>query len=153
MATTFIDYKDDKGFYIAETFMQLVTHYIYEEAKKEQYIFSNKEDILEDMEWDINGIHAGYLVLMWHEYFNGAPDEQVMLQVLGNVKKTLQNKGPQISVAELMSIKTEDHVLKYILDKKPFPTAELIRVIDALIQMLEGTWESTNYDMDLNWRY
>ncbi len=52
-----------------------------------------------------------------------------------------------------MKIPTEDLAFKYILDKKPFPTAELIRVMNALIQMLERIWDHKDYQMELDWTY
>ena len=122
------------------------------EAQKAQYSFSDKQEILEDLEENINGLCNGYMTLYWKNLFDGN-DEQIMIQVLQNVKLYLQSKGTNIPVSELMLIPTDDKTLKYMLNKKPFPTAELIRVIDALTQMLQGIWESTNYNMDLNWRY
>lgn len=152
MAETKIDYKNGKGFWIAESFIQLSWHYVLQEIIKPQYIFVNKQDLIEDFQQDLDGIHAGYLVLSWDDYLESPTEEQTMIQVLQNVKTALQNKGTFISIQEQKTIQTEDHTLEYMLGKKPFPTAELIRVIDALIQMLQGTWDSTNYNMDLNWR-
>ena len=149
MATTKIDYKERKGFYINEAYIQLAFCYIYQEAKKSQYNFSNKQEILESLQDDING----YLVLMWHDDLVNQSDEQTMLQVLQNVKTTLQGKGAYISVAELQSIPTKDEDFKILYSRKPFPTAELIKIIDALIKMLQGTWDSTNYNMDINYQY
>ena len=149
MARTFIDYKEGKGFEINEVYIQLAFCYIYQEAKKSQYIFSNKQEILESLQDDING----YLVLMWHDDLVNQSDEQTMLQVLQNVKTALQSKGAYISVAELQGIPTEDKDFKRLYSRKPFPTAELIKIIDALIKMLQGTWESTNYNMDINYQY
>ena len=147
MARTFIDYKEGKGFEINEVYIQLAFCYIYQEAKKSQYIFSNKQEILESLQDDING----YLVLMWHDDLVNQSDEQTMLQVLQNVKTALQSKGAYISVAELQTIPTEDKDFKRFYGRYPFPISELIKIIDALIQMLQGTWESTNYNMDINY--
>ena len=151
MARTFIKYKEDKGFEINEAYVQLAFSYIYQEMKKTQYSFSNKQEILESLEDDINGYTYGYLVLMWHDDLVNQSDEQTMLQVLQNVKTALQSKGAYISVAELQTIPTEDKDFKRFYGRYPFPTSELIKVIDALIQMLQGTWESTNYNMDINY--
>ena len=147
MARTFIDYKEGKGFEINEVYIQLAFCYIYQEAKKSQYIFSNKQEILESLQDDING----YFVLMWHDDLVNQSDDHSMLQVLQNVKTALQSKGAYISVAELQTIPTEDKDFKRFYGRYPFPTSELIKVIDALIQMLQGTWESTNYNMDINY--
>jgi hypothetical protein len=152
MAISKMKYIENKGFWISESFMQLTWHYVLQEIIKPQYNFVNKQDLIEDFQQDIDGIHAGYLGLMWDNDIENASEEQTMIQVLQKVKITLQNKGAFISIQEQKTIQTKDHTLEYMLGKKPFPTAELIRVIDALIQMLQGTWESTNYNMDLNWR-
>lgn len=154
MARTFIDYKEGKGFEINEAFIQLAFSYIFQEVKKNQYNFSNKQDLLGDFEDKINGYRNGYLILGWdEEVITSQTEEQMMLQVLQNVKTTLQGKGNYISVSELQSIPTEDEDFKILYSRKPFPTAELIKIIDALIKMLQGNWDSTNYSMDINYQY
>jgi hypothetical protein len=72
---------------------------------------------------------------------------------LQNVKISLQNKGAFISVSELQSIQTNDKDFKYLYSRNPFPVAELIKIIEVLIQMLQGIWASNNYDMDINYKY
>jgi len=154
MARTFIHYKDGKGFEINEAFIQLAIYYICKEAKESQYVFSNKQELIEDFEEKINGIQNGWMVLAWYDEVITSPAEvQTMLQVLQNVKITLQSKGNNISVAELQSIPSDDSGFKNLYSRKPFPTIELIKIIDALIKMLQGTWDSTNYNMDINYRY
>ena len=150
MSTELIDYKN-KGFQISDIYMQLVLYYINEELKKNQYIFTNKGYLQRYHESIINGNMAGWFAFLWDEKLSNSSDEQTMLQVLENVKITLQNKGSFISVAELQTIPTEDKDFKRFYGRYPFPTSELIKVIDALIQMLQGTWESTNYNMDINY--
>lgn len=150
MSDTRIIYKNNKGFWIDEAFMQLVFYYIFNEINKPQYNVTDKPNLLEYMSICINGYVSPSLG--WVSHLTTKTEEQTMIQVLQNVKTTLQNKGAFISIQEQKTIQTEDHTLEYMLGKKPFPTTELIKVIDALIQMLQGTWESTNYNMDLNWR-
>jgi len=155
MATTFIKYQNNKGFHITESFMQLAFYYIHQEIILPNYVFINKQEIIESMEDDINGSTKTYFVLMWHNDLINSTEEQTMIQVLQNVKTTLQNKGAFISVAEMQAIPTEDRTFKWLFCENPFHTADLIKIIDALIQMLQGTWESTNYNMDaeINWKY
>ena len=43
----------NKGFWIAESFMQLAFHYIYEEVKEAQYSINNKSLFLEDMKFKL----------------------------------------------------------------------------------------------------
>jgi len=150
MSTELIDYKN-KGFQISDIYMQLVLYYINEELKKNQYIFTNKGYLQRYHESIINGNMAGWFAFLWDEKLSNSSDEQTMLQVLENVKITLQNKGSFISVAELQTIPTEDKDFKRFYGRYPFPISELIKIIDALIQMLQGTWESTNYNMDINY--
>ena len=150
MAVTFIDYQNNKGFYIHENYIQLAFMYIYPEMQKPQYNFTNKPDLLYDCESIINGIRSGYLVLSWDDYLVGNTDEQLMIQLLQNVVSHLQTKGAYISLSELQGMTTEDDHWLRVMDKK-FPTAELIKIFIALIQMLQGTWTSTNYDMKINW--
>jgi len=154
MARTFLQYKDEKGFEINEAFVQLAIYYIYTEAKKAQYVFSNKQELLEDFEDKINGIQNGCMVLAWYnDVITSSTEEQAMLQVLQNVKITLQSKGAYISVAELQAISTKDEDFKRLYSRKPFPTAELNKIIVALIKMLKGTWDLVNYSMNINYQY
>jgi len=152
MATELIDYKD-KGFQISDIFMQLAIYNINEELKKNQYIFTNKDALQEYHESIINGHMAGWLILDWDTIIVNKAEEQNMIQILQIVKTTILNKGSYISVGELQAIPTMDKDFKLFYSRKPFPTSELIKIVDALIEMLQGTWEFTNYDMNINYQY
>ncbi len=151
MPITFIEYKNNKGFSIHETFMQLAYFYIYMELEKPNYKISNKDDLLYSTKFHIDGYSNGTMSLVWNNL--NQQDEQIIQQILQNVKSSLENKGAYISVAELQAISTEDEDFKILYSRNPFPTAELIKIIDALIKMLHGTWNSTNYRMDINYQY
>jgi hypothetical protein len=150
MAVTFIEYQNNKGFYIHEDYIQLVFMYIYPEMQKSQYNFTNKVDLLYDCKSIVNGIRSGYLGLTWHNYLTGSADEQLMIQLLQNVVSILQTKGEYISVSELQSLPTEDSHWLRLMDKN-FPVNELIKIFNALTEMLQGTWTSLNYDMTIDW--
>lgn len=149
MATTKIEYNSDKGFWINELYMQLAYCYVYDELKKIQYNITNKDDLLYSIKFHIDGYSTGSMSLAWNNL--NQSDKQTMLQVLQSVKNSLQSKGLYISVSELQTIQSDDDYFKSFT--KPFPTAELIKIIDALMQMLQGTWDSTNYDMKINYKY
>lgn len=153
MASAFIQYQNGKGFNIAEDFIQLMIYYIHEELEKPQYAFINKNLFVMGHEGIINGISSGYLTLPWKRILVSTEEEQTMIQILQNVKIALQNKGAFISVSELQSIQTDDEDFKYLYSRNPFPVAELIKIIDVLIQMLQGTWVSNKYDMVINYKY
>ncbi|MEN2398877.1 hypothetical protein GKZ90_0003780 [Flavobacterium sp. MC2016-06] len=150
MADAKIDYKNDIGFWIHETYMQLVFHFIYAELQKTKYDFINKPELLLDCEGKINGWTNGYLVLTWNRFICGTIEEQTMIHLLQNVIIHLENKEKYITIAELQVMPTEDEHWKSVMDKD-FPISELIRIFNTLIQMLQGVWESNNYDMKINW--
>ena len=153
MADTKITYKENKGFWIHEDFLKLALFYITQEISKVQYDISNKQELLDDLNVDIQGYTSGSMCVGLFEYVNSTFEEQVMQQVLQGVKAILQSKGAYISVSELQEIPTRDEDFKFLFSRKPFPTAELIKIIDALIKMLQGTWDSTNYSMKINYHY
>ena len=154
MSTVPIKYNGNLGFEIADEFMQLLFHYIKEEIVKPQYNLTNKEDLISGLTFEINGYSSGNLSLRWDDMFINSTEEQTMIQVLQNVITNLQNKGSSISVAEMQAIPTDDDDnFKLLYSRKPFPTLELIKISNALIQMLQGTWTSTNYSMDINYKY
>jgi hypothetical protein len=150
-ADTFISYKPRKGFWIYEIFAQLLVVYLYEEIAKPETNIEGKEDLLVEFSGHINAYTASYMKVGLFEYVETPIQEQAMIQVLLRVKTTLQNKGSFISVDELQAIDTEDDDFK-IYYRRPFPTAQLIKVIEALIQMLQGTWTSNNYSMDIQYK-
>ena len=90
------------------------------------------------------------MALMWHEYLINQTDEQTMIQVLKNIIIKLQIKGRYITIVELKAMSSQDQHWKAVMNRD-FPVSELIRIFNALIQILEGSWESTNYDMKITW--
>ena len=153
MADTFISHGKDKGFWIAEAYMQLCFHYIYEEIRQTQHILQNKKLFLQDMKFKLDGYTNGYMTLGWPTFIESDTETRTMIKVLQNVNITLQQKGTNISVAELNAIETDDSDFKGLFSRKAFPTAELVKVIDALIQILQGTWDSDNYDMKIDYGF
>jgi hypothetical protein len=153
MSTVPIKYNGNSGFEIADEFMQLLFHYIKEEVVKPQYILTKKEDLISGLTFEINGYSSGNLSLRWNNIFINSTEEQTMTQVLQNVIINLQNKGTFISIAEMQAIPTdEDDHFKHLFSRNPFPTSELIKIVNALIQMLQGTWTSNNYRMDIQYK-
>lgn len=151
MATEPMDYKD-KGFITSDIFMQLALYYIHEECKKDQYTFIRKEVLTDYHLMVINGQMAGWFAFLWDDYISDSSEEQTMVQILQIVKAKIYHKGTYISLTELQSIPTMDGDFK-IFYNKPFPTADLIQIFDALIQMLEGDWEYKDYDMHIDYYY
>ncbi|WP_316757780.1 hypothetical protein [Pedobacter aquatilis] len=151
-SSTLIRYKN-KGFWINENFMQLLFNYLYNEIQKNHYIFSEKDNLVDDFKEGAKGWCKGYFALSWEEILKSYSDEQNLINLLQNTKIILQNKESTISVAEIQSIDVEDDTFKYLFSRKPFPTSELLKIIDVLIEMLQGTWNSNNYNMEINYSY
>lgn len=86
----------------------------------------------------INGQMGGWFAFLWDEYISDASEEQIMVQILQKVKDSICHKGSYISLEELQAIPTMDNDFK-IFYNKPFPTADLIRILDALVLMLQET--------------
>lgn len=153
MATTFIEYKDHKGFWIHESFMQLAFHFIYDEIKKTEYNLTNKNQLLEEIKFQIDGYSCGSMSLGWYGFVESNLEKQTMIMALQKIITYLQSQDMYISVVQLQSIPSEDEDFKRLYSKNPFPVSELIKILNSLIQMLEGTWSSTNYGMTINYKY
>lgn len=150
MAKNFIQFNGNIGFWIPKVYMQLLFHYVNDEISKPYCNFVQKNQLIYNLQFHIDGYSAGFLSLDWKGYLDNS-EINTMMQVLQNVKATIQNKGTFIAVSELQAIPTEDWYFK-IYYQKSFPTSELIKIVDALIQMLQDTWTSTNYSMDINYK-
>ncbi len=152
MAVTRITYKDEnKGFYIHEDFIQLASLYIYKELIKPVLYndFTDKAELVSDHEDINNGLQSGYLTLGWEDTLINSNDEQLMILLLQNVITYLQTKGRYIRIAELKSLPTTDgHWLSTM--QTPFPTNELIRILNALIQLIDNTWQPSDYNMEIS---
>jgi hypothetical protein len=84
----------------------------------------------------INGKMGGWFAFLWDEYISNSSEEQTMVQILQIVKDRIHHKGAYISLSELQSIPTVDGDFK-IFYNKPFPTADLINILETLIEMLQ----------------
>jgi ubiquinone biosynthesis protein Coq4 len=133
--------------------MQLALYYINEELRKNQYVFTDKNSFVQYHDDVVNGRMAGWFAFVWDDFIMNSSEEQTMVQILQIVKTSIQNKGSHISVAELQAIPTQDSDFKVLYSRKPFSTVELIKIIDALIQMLQGTYGYSNYEIDIDYRY
>lgn len=153
MPTTFITFGNNKGFWIHEFYMQLAYYFIYEELIKLQYGLSNKDELLDRLKFHIDGYSSGIMSLDWYDVIKSTEDIQTVISLLENLKKVIHKKGKQITVSELKNITSIDYEFKRLYSRNPFPSDELIKILDALKQMLEGNWESNNYDMKIKYEY
>jgi len=151
MPRTYIKYKSENGFWISEEYLQLTYYYIYLELGKPQYTLPNKAKLLEFIKFQIDGFAVDMMSLGWNSYFVDNPEIQMMIDMLERVKADLLSRGSHITVQELQSIISDDDFFKNFISERPFPVSEQIKIIDALIQLLKGTWEYTNYSMEVDY--
>ncbi|KQR67667.1 hypothetical protein [Pedobacter sp. Leaf176] len=111
----------------------------------------NKQEIIDDLKDKFNGLRNGYIILGWEDELVCQTDEETMVQVLHNIIIVLQHKGKYVTVSEIQAMPSEDRHWKAVMDRN-FLTAELIRIFTAMIQMLQGTWTSSDFDMKINWK-
>lgn len=135
-------------FWIAENFMQIMYHYIYEELVKPEYIFTDKEKFLYETRFHIDGYSTGIMWLGWITFVKSEAEIQTMIGLLERVKSGLL-KEEYISVEELQAIPSEDTFFKNS-HHGPFPTSELLRISNALIELLNGTWAFNNHDLKID---
>lgn len=142
-----MSYKDC-DFWIAEHFMQIMFHYIYEELVKPEYVFTDKEEFLYVTRFHIDGYSTGIMWLGWEKFVETEDEIQAMIVLLEKVKLGLL-KEEYISVKELEAIPSEDTFFKSI-NNSPLATSELVRIFDALINLLNGTWAYNNHDLKID---
>ena len=152
MATTFIDYKDDKGFWIAEIYMELTFEYINQALSNTKDEIPFRDDLLFEHEFFSNGYSKGILTLLWNSFLQYDKDnEQIMIGLVEETKQLVASKGKHISTKELNSYeeKKESNVVWH----KPLKTSEIIKILDALILMLKDQWDETSYDMKIDYSF
>jgi len=149
MARTYVKYKNRSGFWISEPYLQLAYNYIYAELVKPQYNLECKVDLLSFIKFQIDGFALDMMSLGWNSYFVNETEIQVMIGILQQVNIDLFAKGTYIATQELRLIQSKDEYFKNFYYYKHFPVTELIKIIDAIIQLLENTWETINYNMEI----
>lgn len=148
--STFIDYEEDKGFWIDEAYMELVFYFIWKTFNR----INPDVDFKEKMEWYLESAASsglyGMLVLGWQDILKTPKEEEEMIEILETTKKDLEVFGEFISIEELTEAASYEKNPEYRSKwSKPLKTEEVIKVIEALITMLKKEWtEDQNLDFD-----
>ena len=151
MGSVYISYDGKKGFSTSYEVMQLLSHYLHDELEIEAYdLLTHKEDLIQIFEDTVNGYNGDFYTLSWNHYIIGHDDKNLMIILLQNVISNLQAKGNFISANELKDITTEDNYFKSTF-RKQFPVSHLVVILNALIQMLNGTWTFTSLDISISY--
>lgn len=136
------------SFWIPDLDMQLMLYYIYGEMVKPQYHFTQKTELLRETDFLVQGYAFGELWLGWNKYLTREEDSRTMILLLENVKLHFQNIGAEISAEEIEAIPIDDSHFKMCIDK-PYDVSQLITIINALIRMINGTWDVAQNNKNL----
>ncbi|MEP0263112.1 hypothetical protein [Dokdonia sp.] len=152
MAKTFIDYREDIGFWVAEIYMELTYEYVLQALNSIEDDLSIREELIEDIEFNINGLARGMLTLTWYSFLKNEEQLNEIDLVLNNAKNLLLDKGEYILVEELnkYEVKKKEMASKW---PKPIKTSEVIKIVEALILMLNDEWYEPNYSMNIDYSF
>ena len=149
MTTTFIDYREDIGFWIEEIYMEIVFEYIDQSLETYNGNISFREDLDFDLNFNTTGLSKGMLTLTWDSFLNyNYENEQTMISILESTKDFLTSKGQLINSDELNILEKKKE--SEMIWKKSLKISEVLKIIDALILMLKNEWQETNYDMKID---
>ena len=153
MATTFIDYKKEKGFWIPEIYMELTYEYILQALNSIRSNLSIREEVKEDIKFNTTGLAKGMLTLTWQSFLKGKKQESEMIYILEETIKLLNAKEEFISVKELNSYENKKEEVASSWPK-PLRTSEIIKIVEALMLMLKNEWNKpSNYVMEINYSF
>jgi hypothetical protein len=142
-----IQYKE-KGFWIPEAFIEVLSQYIceaYEQIGLDEFP-ENLKEIYNECDSNRSGASIGMVNILLDEYIVNESEKNLLFSVFEQTKILLQLKGTELSIADLNSF--EDHkVDDYFKSEWHFPikTQSLIATLNIMEQMLNETWESSNY--------
>lgn len=149
MGETIIKTTKDNGFWINDSFIQLLSYYITKAF--EQYDISDLsagvEEIRSECADNLRYSYRDNVHIMFEEYIKTDQEKAKMLEVFNNAKAILATIEGEISIDDLNAIEN----LKEVEDLKRTWTIcvrpqSLISTIDIIEKMLKGEWkEPSNY--------
>ncbi len=148
MGDTKIEYKGKKGFWIAEAFIEILSHYICKafEQKDISAMPEGLKEIYEDCIDNRSGASIGIVNISLDRYITNDEDALLLVEVLEDTKKIILAEGDEVSVKELNKIEDAkvDESFK-IYWNTPVKTSSFVGTLDIMQKMLKGEWESTNH--------
>lgn len=152
MPTTIIGYKPNQGFYIDEAEMELVFYFIWKTISMDTNEYDFKSDIEKEAKTSMESGFYGYLVILWDKYLKTNEHELQMISLLEKCITEVKAFGEYIPLTELKIAASKNPQVEYRSNwSKPLKTSEVIKVLDALISMIRGEWESDNFDMKFDY--
>ena len=144
---TKIEYQN-KGFWIPEAFIEILSNYICKvfEDMTINTLSPNLQEIYSECDSNRNGENIGVVNILFDEFVTNEVDKSALIAVLEKTKILIQSLGEEISISVLNQF--ENNKLKDSFKKEwyhPIRTKSLISTLNIIQQVLNETWESTNY--------
>jgi len=145
----FIEYKD-KGFWIPEAFIEVISDYIcltFEDIGL--IIFSeNLQEIYDDCDSNRKGVKLGMVNISLDDYITNEIDRNNFITVLEETKTRILNEGIELSIVDLNAFESRKIDNYFKSDwSYPIKTQSLVATINIMEQLLNETWQSSNYSV------
>lgn len=146
---SFIEYNE-KGFWIPESFIEVLSQYICETFENIglSSFSENLTSIYDNCNANRIGVRVGMVDISLNDYIVSQSDKTELINVLTQTKNLIISKGQEISISALNQFennKIDDYFKSEWI--YPIKTQSLIATVDIIIQMLNGTWLSNNYSV------
>jgi predicted nuclease with RNAse H fold len=154
-STTYIDYEENKGFWIREFKFEIISAFIVD-AFKQIGLENRPEWYLEAFE-DFDEIAKGHLQRMMvvlfdqHLAFNKERELEI-IEVFELAKKLIQIQGEKLlpeKLNKMQEIKDRPHTI--VEWTGPLYTDDMIHVVDIMIKMLKREWHDSNYKVEFKY--
>jgi hypothetical protein len=137
-----------KGFWIAESFIEILSEYICKEFERKEITEYSKplQKLYDSIDGNRTGEKIGMVGIPFDRLISSKEDENDLITIFQNVKTTLQAKGEKIEIEELKEIesrKTDDYFKREWF--KPIYISSFVTTLDIMIKMLKGEWQSNNH--------
>lgn len=132
--------SNDKGFWINDHLLQIVCWYIVETIDRQSQIKEIwlKKDLRDHFYNNAIGMFNGFMHLNFSEYLANNDQKKIFDNILIDTKKLVFQKGEAISINELNQIERNKDIELRSEWQSPFETARIIKIIDALEQLIAG---------------
>ncbi|MGY0041042.1 hypothetical protein [Pedobacter sp. NJ-S-72] len=139
---------EGKGFWIPESFIEVLSDFIcntYENLGLNTFSQSLQK-IYYECYYNRNGENIGVVNILLDNHISNQTDKNSLINIFEQTKILILSKGIELSIADLNAFenrKADDYFKSEW--RYPIKTQSLVKTIDIMIQLLNGTWQSSNY--------
>ncbi|WP_419698165.1 hypothetical protein [Mucilaginibacter sp. NFX135] len=144
-----INYRG-KGFWISESFIEVLSQYICETFENigVNRLSQNLQKLYGQCDANRSGAYANMVDIFLDSLVDNEADKYIFIDVLWQTKSLLASKGSELSIPTLNEFE-RNKIDDSFINKWGFPIkiSSLTTTIDIIIQMLNGIWDSDNYSV------